>query len=63
VETITSNWAPAQCLDNSKFYQLMLDHALEREDGSLAKFVLYWMEDARWEVKREDRDRVTELSS
>jgi len=63
LETITSNWAPAQCLDNSKFYQLMLDHALEREDGSLAKFVLYWMDDARWEVKREDRDRVTELSS
>eukprot|EP00240_Pyramimonas_obovata_P012005 CAMPEP_0118940766 /NCGR_PEP_ID=MMETSP1169-20130426/32230_1 /TAXON_ID=36882 /ORGANISM="Pyramimonas obovata, Strain CCMP722" /LENGTH=108 /DNA_ID=CAMNT_0006885341 /DNA_START=15 /DNA_END=337 /DNA_ORIENTATION=+ len=32
LETVTSNWAPAQCLDNAGHYEVMLEQALEAGD-------------------------------
>ena len=47
---MTSNWAPAQCLDNATHYEIMLEQALAAGDKAVAAFVVYWMDDARWDV-------------
>jgi hypothetical protein len=57
-ETVSSNWAPAQCWENSVWYMRMADLLIQNDEWEAAAYVVEWMQDARWDVPYELRQKL-----
>ena len=59
-ETVSSNWAPAQCWENSVWYSRMAERCIAEGEWEAAAYTVEWMQDARWDVPLELRQELEE---